>query len=66
MNKNLYSLVLSKDVVDEIGEDDARAIFYYLLNEEKPSMRAVVSVANLASVIGYDNAEAIFNELISY
>lgn len=62
----MMTKVASAEAIDWIGEDDARAIFYCLLNGEKPSGNTLMQAAYLGHAIGKDAAREIFDELMSY
>ena len=58
--------VASTEAINAIGKDMAETIFNALANNEKPSGRVLIEVANLSNAIGRDKAEAIFNELMAH
>lgn len=58
--------VASTEAIDWIGKKDAEAIFYCLLNEERPDGRLLVQAAYVGHGIGEEAAREIFYELMSY
>lgn len=58
--------IATREVVDAIGESDARAIFDSLMNRRRPEARLFFRFSELANAIDRDEAEAIFYELMSY